>query len=463
MKGLTSLLTIILVMFILAPTSVFAGSVSVSTGSMSLVAGGSGSFTISANNAAGRIDISTSNPGVASISTTSVFLDKNSETITVRAGSAGSAVITVSCVDVATYDTVTALHDVYTIRVNVNNPAPPPTPNTPSTTPTNPSTNNSNTNVNTNTNTNTTNNNQPDNRSNNNNLKSFTVDNFKLETTDNTNYSLTVKNSISKINIKAVAADNQAKVSGAGEVSLKVGENKFDIVVEAENGNKKTYTLKVIRKDDVYALKDLSTAISEMDNVITVSLKDNEVISKENLEQMKKSGKVFRFIKKDDKKSLVYSWEINGKDIKTINPIKTTINFSFDKKDVFDKMIDYRDGIYLDFTHNGVVPKKTKITINIDNHYKNGDLLNLFYYDEVNNKVELISNNIKVDKGLIEFELDHCSKYFITKAAINNDVVVEHTSNFKWIFILLGIIVICGMFVMYKKGLFKKKQDSEII
>ena len=461
MKKINIVLTIILMMIIIAPTRVFAGSVSVSTGSISLSPGGGSSFTVTASGAAGRIDISSSNPGVASVSPSSIFLDNNSQTISVRAGSAGSAVITVRCTDVATYEEI-PITNVYTIGVNVSAPAPTPTPTPTPNRPTNPSTNNSNNN------TNNVNNNQQDNRSSNNNLKSFTVDNFKLETTDNTNYTLTVKNSITKINIKAVAADNKAKVSGAGEHSLKEGENKFEIIVEAENNSKKTYTLKVIRKTDIYDLKDINTAISESDDIVKILLKENEVISKENLEKMKKSNKTFRFIKNNDKKSLVYSWEIKGKDINTSNPIKTAINFSFDKKDVFDKITDYRDGIYLDFSHSGDVPKKTKITINIDNHYKDGDVLKLYYYDESNNTVKLITDNISVQNGLIEFEIDHCSKYFVTKATINNDIIEKSTSNNYLIIIVIGLLLIGGVYFLYKKGLIGKKKivnniDSDII
>ncbi|MBQ4283683.1 MAG: cadherin-like beta sandwich domain-containing protein, partial [Lachnospira sp.] len=61
-------------------------------------------------------------------------------------------------------------------------------------------------------------------------------------------YDLIVENSVSSINVVATPADNKAKVTGDGLNLLKVGNNKFDIVVTAENGDVRTYTINVVRK-----------------------------------------------------------------------------------------------------------------------------------------------------------------------------------------------------------------------
>ncbi len=79
-------------------------------------------------------------------------------------------------------------------------------------------------------------------------LKSLTVSgyslNFKPATTG---YTLSVKSDVSSITISAAAVNSAAKVSGTGNVSLKTGTNKINIVVTAQNGSKRTYTLTVTR------------------------------------------------------------------------------------------------------------------------------------------------------------------------------------------------------------------------
>lgn len=65
---------------------------------------------------------------------------------------------------------------------------------------------------------------------------------------DKTNYSLTVSGD--SITISAIATDSKAKISGIGKKTLSYGENTLKVVVTAEDGSKKTYTLNVTRKDD---------------------------------------------------------------------------------------------------------------------------------------------------------------------------------------------------------------------
>ncbi len=66
---------------------------------------------------------------------------------------------------------------------------------------------------------------------------------------DTLKYSLEVENEVETITIKATKADNSASVSGTGEKNLTEGTNKFEIVVTAEKGNKKTYVINVTRKE----------------------------------------------------------------------------------------------------------------------------------------------------------------------------------------------------------------------
>lgn len=83
-------------------------------------------------------------------------------------------------------------------------------------------------------------------------LKSLGVEGFEISPAfarDTLEYTLDVENDVETINISAAKSDNSASVSGTGEVNLQEGTNKFEIIVTAEKGNKKTYVLTVNRKE----------------------------------------------------------------------------------------------------------------------------------------------------------------------------------------------------------------------
>ena len=455
MKKLNKLILLIILSLILIPFSVHAGSVTVSTRSISLSPGGSSSFTITASSAAGRIDISSSNSSVASVSAGSIFLDNNSQTITVRAGSAGSATINVVFKDVASYDE-TVISGGYTINVNVVAPTPPPSNNN----------NNNNTVVNVNPKTNNkTNNNNNSNKSGNTNLKKIEVEGYKLNTNDNVNYSLNVKNSVDKIKILADAADSKASVSGAGEKTLKEGDNSFQIVVTAENGTKKTYTITITRHDSTYYLNELDEAIKEAKDSLVITLKDNDILTKEHLDKIKKAKLTAYFVRKENNKT-IYSWMFDYKNISNQANINMTLSFMASNKAKLEKLTDYREGIYLNFSYHGNLPKDTIVRIYVGDKYKDGDVLNLYYLDSDTSEVTYMKQEVKVSNGYAEISIDHCSDYFLTKATISGDnvkVVSNDNSILPIIIIVLLIVLIIAVIIsiFIKKGSNSKEEVVE--
>lgn len=90
------------------------------------------------------------------------------------------------------------------------------------------------------------------NQSANNWLKSLSIDGYSLTPTfsaDTTSYSLIVENDVTSINVAALAADTSASISGRGSHQLSVGDNVINIVVTAEDGGTKTYTINIVRKE----------------------------------------------------------------------------------------------------------------------------------------------------------------------------------------------------------------------
>ena len=86
----------------------------------------------------------------------------------------------------------------------------------------------------------------PDNR-----LSSLKVGSYSLTpafNNDTANYSVVVPYATSSVTVTATPKNSEAKVSGAGNVSLKVGSNTVKLTVTAQNGSQRTFTLTIARE-----------------------------------------------------------------------------------------------------------------------------------------------------------------------------------------------------------------------
>lgn len=106
MKKMIIGIIILFVVALLIPFRASAvGGFSVSTEEINLHPGGTASFSVTASNSAGKINLLSNNTNVVSINANSIFLDQDSEEITVTAVSVGSTSILVSATsNFATYD-----------------------------------------------------------------------------------------------------------------------------------------------------------------------------------------------------------------------------------------------------------------------------------------------------------------------------------------------------------------------
>ncbi len=89
-------------------------------------------------------------------------------------------------------------------------------------------------------------------KSSDNSLKKLSINNGDIEpvlSNNVTTYKANVDDS--KVVISAVANDDKATIVGTGEQTLQYGENKFEVIVTAENGASKSYTLVIIRNKEI--------------------------------------------------------------------------------------------------------------------------------------------------------------------------------------------------------------------
>lgn len=82
-------------------------------------------------------------------------------------------------------------------------------------------------------------------------LSSLTINNytFGFDAAKTSGYTIEVPTSVSSVKISATTVNSKAKVKGIGNVSLNEGKNTVKVVVTAENGDKRTYQVEIIRSD----------------------------------------------------------------------------------------------------------------------------------------------------------------------------------------------------------------------
>lgn len=116
---------------------------------------------------------------------------------------------------------------------------------------------------------------------NNNYLDSLTVDGQTISPTfdryKNT-YTLSVDGDTSTINIKAVANNSKATISGAGKVSLKTGENKIVIAVKSTSGLTRNYTLTVTKPESTTSPSEGEIIKGDVTGDGKVTIKDSLTI-----------------------------------------------------------------------------------------------------------------------------------------------------------------------------------------
>lgn len=216
----------------------FAASYSVSVSSKSVKSGEKITVSISGDGCEGSFKVSVNNGA----SVTGYNTIWTGESTTVVAGS-NNFTITISPQSVTSSTDGSKIENFKSKSFNISI----------KTVSSNNTTSNNTTSNNTTSSNNTTNNNKNNNQTSNepekssdNTLKSLTVSKGTLSPSfkaSKTAYNIELAGDVTEVSINAKTNDSKATVSGIGKKSVKVGENKFNVVCTAENGTKKTYTL----------------------------------------------------------------------------------------------------------------------------------------------------------------------------------------------------------------------------
>lgn len=242
-------------------------------------------------------------------------------------------------------------------------------------------------------------------------------------------------------------------------VSDKDGLDKVEvlpeIVVKPENNDKNI----VIESQKEIPVEKIKDALNDKNiQEVTVNLSQSGTVSKDLLNEIKESQKEVTFNVLDTTNKVKYSWTFDGKNMTTLDSEKLDLNIDFKtahQKEI-TKQVQQDNIFYMQFAYHGKLPASTVIKVDVSSQYKDGDLIYLYYFNEINNTIEKSSSAIKVENGYAQFKLDHCSTYFFTEQEISNPPITEDTTK---IIAMIGYSVVSLLVIQFLR---KKKVQKTV-
>lgn len=144
----------------------------------------------------------------------------------------------------------------------------------------------------------------------------------------------------------------------------------------------------------------------------------------------------------EEENQKAYSWSFDRKKIGDTLKLNFELNFDSPVKEKIDqKSEENSDKLYLSFTHHGTLPSEATMRVPVNGKYSDGTELYLYYYNEEEDRIEYIDHGLKVEDGYVEFQIDHCSDYFLTTTIVNDAANNPQSMN-TIILVLIGVVVL---------------------
>ena len=298
---------VVLALVLVIPIKVDAAQLRIGASSTTITNGNSVRVTVNASGLTGKFSVTTSDSSVLSGGTNSEWFEDESKTYTFTSKGLGKATITVRAIDVADSN-----GDKYSgsqsVTINVV---------------------------------------KPREKSNNNNLKSLSVEGYTLApefSKDTLEYSVEVTDDKETIKINAEREDGYSSLEGDGEKEVAEGVNKFEVKVTSETGKEKVYTLNVNVKDanpikekingeDYSLVKRSKTLVvpdgldQEKFELTTIKLDEVEIPALVS-EELK-----LTFVGLKDKNDIIYLYKVEDGNITTRYELLTTKGLSIEFKE----------------------------------------------------------------------------------------------------------------------------------
>ncbi|GEM_PF-4047743 len=140
-----------------------------------------------------------------------------------------------------------------------------------------------------------------------------------------------------------------------------------------------------------------------------------------------------------------YSWTFDKDDYdKNGFDFDMGIKFKTDRRHDINNLVGNVKKKYVSFNYHGGLPAMATVKVPVNDKFKDGDDLRLYYYDEDNNKTELVASKIEVINGYATFKINHCSDYVLTLSIVN-----EASGNGNPGVVIIGMIIIIVGLVGY--------------
>ena len=305
-------------------------------------------------------------------------------------------------------------------------------------------------------------------------LKHLSIEEATIDFSKNLmDYNIFVDYGISNINLSYETSSPKAIVSMTGETNLQVGLNIIKLVVVAENGDVRTYTLNINRRPERNIVENTEDAImsainsSDLDDIYIVVEKQDAPcnVSSSILTALNQTGKTI-FYEIVDNKSVIYQLKLIGGEI--TNPSGFTFEVLFDSTKDRELKELVNSALYLPvrFNYNGKIPGMLYLSIyNADEKLVSSDSLKLYEYEVAKNKLNLI-DSIDVYENVIELKIDDIDKEYvlidnlkITNSLndkdnkINNNVLYTILLSVVLALVIILIILVIKRFINKKKNI----------
>ena len=148
----------------------------------------------------------------------------------------------------------------------------------------------------------------------------------------------------------------------------------------------------------------------------------------------------------DNERNLTYSWKFLKEENKNVSVeenmyINNDLRLSIDASTKDTKRINEKvknDKLIITFDYHGMLPLEAKVKIDVSDKFNDGEKLYLYYYNPDSDEIEYMDNAVFVKNGSVEFQIKHCSDYFLTAAVVNDAVNNPQSVNY----IIIGLIVV---------------------
>lgn len=286
-----------------------------------------------------------------------------------------------------------------------------------------------------------------------NNLASLEVEGLTLSPEFNkntTSYNVSAESDTTSVTVNAKASDSKAKVRGTGEIEVHEGANTINVVVEAENGATKTYTI-----------------------VVNVEEKNpiNVKVNKENLSVVRKTDELKDLLKDyfiettiniNDEEVPAYKIEAINVTLVALKDDKGNINFYIYDDGKYSLYKELSNGnLTIHLLDNGKIPSNyKKYTVKIDGKEYSVYKLNkdskfyLVYGENVETGKKGLYLYDSIDKTIQRYYQEEVDS-LKDKLRISSFIIIGLIS-------LIVILLIIFLIVLHTKNNSKRKNKKEI-